>query len=90
MTQKHMSQLELKQPVVLSMASSDSIAHIFRTAIRPVLLYGVECVHHNKTIMHELDVWQAKLLKSALGIKRYSRSTHFTPSIKYTAYYQVC
>jgi hypothetical protein len=60
----------------------DTITHIYSTAVRPVLLYGLECVYQTKSIMHEVETVQSKLLKAALGLKRYCRSTPLLQALK--------
>ena len=35
--------------------NSDTIVHIYNTAIRPVLMYGLQCVYHNKTAMEGIE-----------------------------------
>jgi hypothetical protein len=47
----------------------DTIVHLYNTAIRPVLMYGLQCVYQNKTAMEGTEKIQGKLLKSALGLK---------------------
>ena len=53
----------------------DTIVHIYNTAIRPVLTYGLQCVYQCKTAIDETEKLQCKLLKSSLGLKSYCRHT---------------
>ena len=55
----------------------DTIVHIYNTAIRPVLTYGLQCVHvyQCKTAIDETEKLQCKLIKSSLGLKSYCRNT---------------
>ena len=36
--------------------SPDTITHIYTTAIRPVLLYGLECIYQCKTVSNDTVV----------------------------------
>ena len=49
------------------------VIHILSTAVRPVLLYGLQYVNQNKYVMRDVEMLQAKLLKSASDLKRYCR-----------------
>ena len=62
--------------------SSDTITHIYTTAIRPVLLYGLECIYQCKTVINDAERLQSKLLKSALGLKKYSRTSPLLQALK--------
>ena len=53
----------------------DVIAQIYNAIVRPVLSYGIHCVCLSKGARESGDTIQAKLLKAALGLKAYSRST---------------
>ena len=44
-------------------SNPDTITHIFKTVVRPVLLYGLECVYQTKTALHKAEISQAKLLQ---------------------------
>jgi hypothetical protein len=52
-----------------------TIAHIYNTALRPVLTYGLESVHMGKTVMNNVETIQGKFLKAALGLKPRCKST---------------
>ena len=52
-----------------------TIAHIFKAAIQPVLSFGMECIFQSKSVIIKAQSTLAKLLKTALGLKGYSRST---------------
>ncbi len=60
----------------------DAISHIYTTAVRPVLTYGLECVYQGKTVMQDVEMLQSKLLKSSLGLKRYCRNTPLLQALK--------
>ena len=62
--------------------SPDTITHIYTTAIRPVLLYGLECVYQCKTVINDAERLQSKLLKSALGLKKCSRTSPLLQALK--------
>jgi len=55
--------------------SPDISVHTLKVAIRPVLLYGCECIHMTKTALKELDKCQAKIVKSVCGLKSSCRNT---------------
>ena len=59
----------------LNGSNPGTIAHIFKAAIQPVLSFGMECVFQSKSVITEAQSTLAKLLKTALGLKSYSRST---------------
>ena len=63
-------------------SSPDTIAHIFSTAVRPVLLYGLESVHQSKQAKKDAEILQGKLLKAALGLKTYSRNSPLLQALK--------
>ncbi len=44
--------------------------------IQPILLYGSQSLPINQTDITEIDKSQANLLKSAIGLHKYYRSTH--------------
>jgi len=47
-----------------------TITHIFSVAVRPVLLYGLECLYQDKTAINSIESVQGKFLKSAFGLKK--------------------
>ena len=51
------------------------MSHIWNCAIRPVLTYGVHAVTLTKKSRVELEKVQGKLLKSALGVSKFCRTT---------------
>ena len=55
--------------------NSETIAHIYNTAIRPVLTYGLECVFQGSTVMGQVEATQSKFLKASLGIKLNCRTS---------------
>ena len=62
--------------------SSEAIAHIWNSAIRPVITYGCQSVYIDKKSVDELDKIQSKLLKSVLGLKSYCRTTPVLNALK--------
>ena len=46
-----------------------TITHIFKTVVRHVLVYGLECVYQTKTALQKAEVSQAKLLMCASELK---------------------
>ena len=59
----------------LNGSNPGTIAHIIKAAIQPVLSFGMECVFQSKSVITKAQSTLAKLLKTALGLKGYSRST---------------
>ena len=55
--------------------SPSTISHIYSTAVRPVLLYGLECVYQDKTVMKSIESMQGKFVKAALGLKKSCRTS---------------
>ena len=55
--------------------SAQTLAYVWSTAVRPVLTYGIHCVHHSKPALRSMDKLQCKLLKSILGLKDYCHNT---------------
>lgn len=62
--------------------SPGTITHIFSAAVRPVLTYGLECLSHDKTSIKLLESLQGKLLKSALGLRKSSKTTPLLQALK--------
>ena len=50
-------------------------AHIYKTAIQPILTYGCSTLNLKHTDINELEKVQASLIKTALGLPKYSRNT---------------
>ena len=50
-------------------------AYLWKVAIQPSLLYGTECIPLRQSDKIMMDKLQAKLVKSALGLSKYLRST---------------
>ena len=48
----------------------DTISYIWKCAIQPVLTYAIHCFNLKKREIKALDVCQARLLKSALGLSQ--------------------
>ena len=60
----------------------DTVVHVYNTAIRPVLMYGQQCIFSNKTAIDRAEKLQAKLLKCSLGLKSYSKTTPLLKALK--------
>ena len=54
-------------------ANPFTIAHIYKTAIQPFLTYGCSTLNLKHTDINELKKVQASLIKTALGLPKYSR-----------------
>ena len=52
-----------------------TIAHIYKTAIQPILTYCCSTLNFKHTDINELEKAQASLIKTALGLPKYSRNT---------------
>ena len=63
-------------------SSPHTISHIFNTAVRPVLLYGLESFHQSKQAKQDAETLQGKLLKVALGLKTRCRNTPLLQALK--------
>lgn len=61
--------------VFLKGIKPETLIHIFNTAIRPVLLYGLQSIYQNNASVIEIEKLQAKLLKAVLGLKVFCRNT---------------
>ena len=51
------------------------MAHIYKTAIQPILTYGCSTLNLKHTDINELEKVRASLIKIALGLPKYSRNT---------------
>ena len=56
-------------------ANPFTIAHIYKTVIQPILTYGFLTLNLKHTDINELEKVQASLIKTALGLPKYSRNT---------------
>ena len=52
-----------------------TIAHIYNVAIKPVLTYGCAAVGLSDKHVTELEKLQGSLIKTALGLSKFSRNT---------------
>ncbi len=59
-----------------------TVAHIWKTAFQPVLMYGVQAVHLNRSHLLSMDSAQASLVKTTLGLNKSSRSTPLLQALK--------
>ena len=60
----------------------ETVTHIYNTAIRPVLMYGLHCVNNSKSVLQKAEKLQSKLLKSSIGLKVYSKNTPLLDALK--------
>ncbi len=59
-----------------NVTDADAIAYIlWNTAIRPVLTYGINCIHVSKTCLSRMETLQAKILKAGIRVHKWSRSS---------------
>ena len=56
-------------------ANPFTIAHIYKTANQPILIYSCSTLNLKHTDINELEKVQASLIKTALGLSKYSRNT---------------
>ena len=63
-------------------ANPSTIAHIYKTAIQPILTYGCSTLNLNHTDINELEKVQASLIKTALDLPKYSRNTPILRALK--------
>lgn len=59
-------------------------AHIYNTAIRPILKFGCCTLPLIKTHVKELEQLQCLLLKTSLGLSKYSRNTSLRTALRVT------
>ena len=61
-----------------------TVTHIYNTAIRPVLMYGLHCVYTctSNSVLQKAEKLQSKLIKSSIGLKVHSKSTPFLDALK--------
>ena len=50
-------------------------AHMYKVAIQPILTYGCSTLNVSPCIIDQLDKYQAKLIKSSLGLPKCCRKT---------------
>ena len=60
---------------------SNVLSYVWNAAIRPVLTYGINCVHVSKSSLNEAEKIQAKLLKAGFGIHKFCRNTPFLKAL---------
>ena len=56
-------------------ANPFTIAHIYKTVVQPILTYGCSTLNLKHTNINELEKVPASLIKTALGLSKYSRNT---------------
>ena len=61
--------------------SPGTISHVFSVAVRPVLTYGIESTYQDKSVFKQIDSFQGKLVKSALGLKKSCKTTPLLQAI---------
>ena len=60
----------------------ETITSIFNAAVRPVLMYGLQCVYQTKKAKTDMDKMQSKLLKSALGLNSFCKTSPLIDALK--------
>lgn len=55
--------------------SPETMKHLWMVAVRPVLFYGMHCTHLGKEAIKKIRSTEAKLLKRALGLRKFCKST---------------
>ena len=61
---------------------TETMAYLFKTTIRPVLLYGLQSVGNTKKSWEEIEKLQGKLLKAALNLKPSCKNTPLLHALK--------
>ena len=59
-----------------------TIAHMYKTAIQPILTYGCSTIKLKPNDIDELEKVQTSLIKAALGLSKYSRNTPILRALK--------
>jgi hypothetical protein len=54
---------------------ADTTSYLWKSAVKPVLLYGLNTINISKRCMDDLEKAQSKLVKSAMGLHKYCRSS---------------
>ena len=60
----------------------NTMAHVWRTAIQPILTYSIQCLPLTKTSVQAMDKAQSRLLKAALGLTKFCKSTPLLHALK--------
>ena len=60
--------------------------HVYKTAVRPGLLYGSEAIHMSKKSLNLLDKSQAKHVKTILGLSHSCHSTSLLHALMFKDY----
>ena len=53
----------------------NTASYVWKTAIRPVLMYGLNTVTINKTCLRDLEKIQGRLVKSMVSVHKYCKTT---------------
>ena len=61
---------------------TEAMVYLFKTVIRPVLLYGLQSVSNTKKSWEEIEKLQSKLLKASLYLKPSCRNTPLLHAMK--------
>jgi hypothetical protein len=62
-------------------ANSGVISYVWNSAIRPVLTYGINCMHVSKKYLCNMEKAQARLLKAGLGLHKFCKNTHLLKAL---------
>ena len=57
-------------------------AHMYKVTIQPILTYGCSTLNVSPCLIDQLDKYQAKLIKSSLGLPKWCRNTPPPPLLK--------
>ena len=57
-------------------------SYLWRFALQPVAMYGMECIPLNKADTYRVESLQARLVKASLGLSKYLRSTPLLHAMK--------
>ena len=60
----------------------DTVSYVYKAAIRPVLLYGLNCINITNKGWQEIDKCQSRILKSALHLHKFCRSSPILKAMK--------
>ena len=55
--------------------STETLTHLYQAAIRPVLTYGLVCVHQNKAATDAIEKCQGNIVKTALGLSKFDKTS---------------
>ena len=68
---------------------SEAKSHIWKTVCSPVLTYGLECVHINKTGINKMESMQGRCIKEAMGIPNRSHHSDLLTALGISKVYNI-